>query len=102
MAGFVKVATVDEIPEGGMKRVDTAGRQLVVANVGGKFFAMGRICTHKGAPLDEGELDGRILTCPWHGAKFDVTTGKVVQGPAQKDEPVCEVKVQGKDILVKL
>jgi nitrite reductase/ring-hydroxylating ferredoxin subunit len=102
MAEFVKVATTDQIPEGAMLKVDRNGKKVLVANIGGKFYAMDRICSHKGGPLDEGELDGKIVTCPWHGGKFDVTSGKVKQGPPQKDEAAYEVHVEGKDILVKL
>lgn len=102
MAEFVKVATTDQIPEGAMLKVDRNGKKVLIANVGGKFFAMDRICNHKGGPLDEGELDSGVVTCPWHGSKFDCKTGKVKQGPAKTDQAAYEVKVQGKDILVKL
>ena len=101
MADFVKVATVDEIPSGGMKKVDVNGQQILVANVGGKFYAIGRVCTHTGGPLDQGKLDGNMVTCPWHGSKFDVTSGEVKNPPATEPEPAYEVKVEGSDILVK-
>ncbi len=102
MADFVKVATVDQIPKGAMLKADKNGKKILVANVGGKFYAMDRICGHKGGPLDEGELDGSVVACPWHGSKFDVKGGKLKQGPATKDQASYEVEVRGKDILVKL
>jgi len=101
MADFVKVATVDEVPEGGMKKVSASGNDLVIINAGGKFYAMGRICSHAGGPLDQGKLEGNAVKCPWHDSKFDVATGQVSGGPATEDQPVYEVRIEGNDILVK-
>ncbi|VVC03569.1 Sulredoxin [Candidatus Burarchaeum australiense] len=102
MTEFVKVASTDDIPKGGMKGFGMNGKKFLVANVGGKFYAMESTCTHAKGPLANGTLSGKEVTCPWHGSKFDVTTGKVTGAPARKDELTYEVKVQGKDLLVKL
>ena len=102
MADMVRVGSVDEVPKGGMKGFEANGKKILVANIGGKFYAMGAACTHVGGPLPKGSLEDNVVTCPWHGSKFDVTTAKCVGGPAKKDEPKYEVKVQGKDLMVSL
>ena len=99
--GFVKVAGVSEIPAGGMKMVTLGIEEVLIANVEGKFCAIGNACTHVGGPLAEGELSGKVVTCPWHGSQFDVTTGQVVGPPARLPEPVYELTVQGDDIMIR-
>ena len=77
----VKIATVDQIPEGEGRVCEAAGRTLAVFNADGRFYAMDNSCTHRGGPLGEGELDGTTVTCPWHGWRWDVTTGANVNNP---------------------
>lgn len=105
--GFEKVAETSEIPSGSMKKVSVMGREILIANVGGKYYAIGNVCTHMKGDLSEGILDANIITCPKHKQKFEVTSGKSVEGPKTllfskkgKDEPKYEVKVEGDDILV--
>ena len=99
--GFVKVARVSEIPAGRMKMVTLGIEEVLIANVEGKFCAIGNACTHVGGPLAEGELSGKVVTCPWHGSQFDVTDGRVVGPPARLPEPVYELSVQGDDIMIR-
>jgi nitrite reductase/ring-hydroxylating ferredoxin subunit len=106
--GFVKVAETSEVPAGKMKMARLEEKEILIANVNGNYYAVGNRCTHAGGDLSKGSLEGSIATCPKHGAKFDVTTGKVVLGPKIlfmhpkiNDEPSYEVKVEGKDILLK-
>ncbi len=98
---FVKVADTKDIQPSQMRAVDLAGDQVCIANVGGKYYAIGNVCTHEGGPLNEGTLDGHEVECPWHGAHFDVRTGKVLAPPAQEPKPVYEVKVEGTSILIR-
>jgi 3-phenylpropionate/trans-cinnamate dioxygenase ferredoxin subunit len=105
---FVKVAETSEIPMGKIKMVKLEEKEILIANVDGNYYAIGNRCTHKGGDLSKGSLDGKIVTCPRHGSRFDVTTGKAVTGPKilllslkTKDEPSFEVKVEGKDIMLK-
>jgi nitrite reductase/ring-hydroxylating ferredoxin subunit len=74
---FQKVANKDDLKEGGMLKVEANGKQIVLSMVEGKVYAIDEICTHEGGPLDEGELNGYDLKCPWHYAVFDVRNGKV-------------------------
>ncbi len=68
---------------------------VAVFNVDGKFCAVNDECTHKGGPLSDGELDGEVVTCPYHGAQFNVCTGKVLRGPAEKDVRTYRVVIDG-------
>ena len=101
MTEFTTVVKVSEIGPGQVKKVELGGRGPVcVANVGGVFYAIGSECTHSGGPLAEGELEGTVVTCPWHGAMFDVTTGEVQGPPAEDPEPAYEVRVEGDEVQV--
>jgi nitrite reductase/ring-hydroxylating ferredoxin subunit len=67
-----------DLPAGTMQSIDIEGRELLLAAVDGSIYAMLRTCTHMGWNLCEGRLDGKVVTCPRHGARFDVTTGEAV------------------------
>ena len=69
---FTKVATVEEIPPGTARQFTVNGRKLALFNVGGAVYAIDDTCTHRGGPLSEGLVAGTKVTCPWHGAVFDV------------------------------
>ncbi len=95
----VLVGTTSEISEGKMTHVTAAGKEILVANVGGTYYASGNTCSHAGAELHEGELKGKDLTCPWHGAKWDLTTGKMVWFP-QKLKDLGTYKVIAENGMV--
>ena len=103
----MKLAAVSDIPEGGMIVKEHAGTQIMLAKVGGAVHAMNDVCTHKGAPLHDGDLGGPegkdpyLLTCPLHAAQFDVRTGKVHQDtPWATDTRVWKVEVRDGDVYV--
>jgi nitrite reductase/ring-hydroxylating ferredoxin subunit len=75
--GFQKVANKKDLKEGGLLGVELEGKKVALAMINGQVFAMDAVCSHQGAPLEEGTLDGFNLTCPWHYAVFDVRNGKV-------------------------
>ncbi len=75
--GFQRVANKTDIKEGGLVGVELEGNKIVLAMINGQVFAIDAVCSHKGAPLEEGKLEGYNLTCPWHYAVFDVRNGKV-------------------------
>jgi len=101
MADFVKVAQTSEIPAGQGKCVEVEGRRLAIFNVDGSYYAIDDVCQHQGGPLGEGELNGKIVTCPWHGWEYDVTNGINTFDTDLKQEQF-QVKVDGNDILVAL
>lgn len=86
----VDVAAEADVPPGRMVHVEAAGRGILLANVGGTFHAVSDRCSHEGAQLSLGRLDGAILTCPAHGSRFDVTTGRNLSGPVMADLPGLE------------
>jgi nitrite reductase/ring-hydroxylating ferredoxin subunit len=106
---LIKVAELWEITPGLMKAVKLGKKDILIANVNGKYYAMGNTCTHKGGDLSKGTLAGNIVTCPNHKATFDITTGKVLSEPKVPlmhpkiaDEPTYFVKVENEDVLIKL
>ena len=101
-ADFVAVGMAEDFPEGAMKRVDVGGVPALVVRRGTRLLAIGAVCTHAGGPLDEGELDGVRVTCPWHGSRFRVDTGRVVGGPAWHGEPRFVVRDTDGKIELKL
>jgi ferredoxin-NADP reductase/nitrite reductase/ring-hydroxylating ferredoxin subunit len=98
---FVRVAEMKDIQTSQMKEVQIDGQNVCIANVDGKYYAIGNVCTHEGGPLADGALEGYEVECPWHQSKFDVRTGEVTSPPANEPEPTYEVKVNGNSILVK-
>jgi nitrite reductase (NADH) small subunit len=81
-AGKTKVAEVADVPDGQGRVVDVAGRTLAIFNVGGRFYAIDNTCPHRGGPLGEGDIEGSLVICPWHGWRWDVTTGANANNPA--------------------
>lgn len=89
---FIEVAKASEISDGKMKHVEVDGKEVLIANVDGKFYAISDRCGHMNALLSMGNLTGNTVTCPFHGAKFDVTTGRKLSEPiltpSQEMEPL--------------
>ncbi len=98
---FVRVADTSEIPRGSTKVLKLGAAEIFIANVDGSFFALPNKCTHVGGPLGRGRLTGSVVQCPWHGSKFDVRTGAVVQGPAARPEIPIELKIENTSIWAK-
>lgn len=101
MAEFVKVAATGDIPEGEGRCFEVGDQQVAIFNVEGTYYALDNVCPHQGGPLGEGELDGKMVTCPWHAWDFDVTTGENSEDPDEK-QTVFTVKVDGDDVLVQV
>lgn len=81
---LTKAAEAAEVLPGGMKAVTLAGREIVLCNCGGVFYAVERACGHANARLERGALTGWVLTCPLHYAQFDIRSGEALSGPAPK------------------
>jgi len=79
MAEFREVSKIDELKDGRMKTVTVAGREILLARVGAKYFAAESRCTHMGASLSQGKLEGTVVTCSRHGSQFDLSNGQVVR-----------------------
>jgi nitrite reductase/ring-hydroxylating ferredoxin subunit len=102
MAGFLTVAKTEEVAQGRGKMVEVSGKRIALFNVGGAYYAIDDTCTHQGGPLSEGVLAGNEVTCPWHGAVYDVTTGEVLGPPAPKGVSRYNVRVSGNIIEVEI
>lgn len=100
MSDFESVLKTSDLNPGEMKAVTVGGTDVVVANVDGSYCAFGGICPHEDAPLAEGDLDGDVVTCPWHFTEFNVRTGEVLEGLTDEPIPVYEVRVEGGDVQV--
>jgi nitrite reductase (NADH) small subunit len=98
---FVRAIGTGEIPVGVIREVEVGGKALAIANLGGQFHAIDNTCLHRGGPLGDGVLEGKILTCPWHGWQYDVTTGKVSQNPSV-GVASYPVEVRGEEVFVDL
>jgi 3-phenylpropionate/trans-cinnamate dioxygenase ferredoxin component len=97
---FMTVAKVGEIPEGGVKVVRVDDDPVAVFHVGGQYYALADLCTHDGGELSDGALDGHVIECARHGARFDVRTGAVLAMPATGAVPRHAVRVIGELIQV--
>jgi nitrite reductase/ring-hydroxylating ferredoxin subunit len=102
MAEFVKVASTNEIARGEARLINVRGKEIALFNIEGAFFALANACTHEEGPLAEGEISGHEVTCPWHGARFDVRTGEFLSPPAYDDVLRYNVRVTGADIEVEI
>ncbi len=102
MGHLVDVAGVGEIPSGTGRLVEAEGHLIAVLNDGGRFWALDSTCTHRGGPLSDGGVgDGRV-TCPWHGAQFDLATGQAVFPPARQSVTAYRVVVDADRIKLDL
>jgi nitrite reductase (NADH) small subunit len=101
MAEWHKVASLADISPGTAHELTAGGRVIALFNVDGTLFAVDGICPHAGGPLGEGDLSGPVVTCPWHGWQFDVTTGCNALNP-RIEQARFPVKIEGNDVWVEL
>ncbi len=102
MPEFIKVAKTSDIPDPGKQLLEVDDHLVVLFHVGGTFTCLEDVCTHDGGTLGDGELEGNSIACPRHGAKFDITDGKVLSMPATEGTTAHVVKVDGDDVFVQL
>ena len=102
MPEFVRVANIDDIRAGQARLIEVNGKEIALFNIGGVFHALDNNCTHVGGPLCEGEIEGHEVTCPWHGAVFDVTTGHALGPPAAAAVNRYNVRIDGPYIEVEV
>jgi naphthalene 1,2-dioxygenase ferredoxin component len=100
--GWVRAAARSDLAEGEVLGIEVAGHSIALYDVDGRIFATDNICTHAYARLSDGWLDGGLIECPLHAARFDVQTGKVLDPPATEDLKTYPVRVVDDVIQVKL
>ncbi len=101
--GKIIAGKISDIPSGKMIKVSIDGKDVLIANIDGKYCATDDTCTHSGSSLSEGKLDGCIITCGWHGAQFDCKTGKLAKFPAKiRDLTSYNVVVESDNVFVEM
>src|SRR5438477_8698532 len=97
---FQRVAGSGEIEPGAIRYVEADGQSIALCNVDGQIYAIADVCTHDGGSLDQGFLDGNLVECPRHGARFDVITGRAVTLPAVRPVRTYTVMLEDGQVLV--
>lgn len=100
--GLREVARAAEIPPGSARCMDVDGRKIAVFNVAGRMYAIDDTCTHRGGPLSDGDVEGHVVTCPWHGGRFDLDTGNVLGPPPMRPVSTYRVIVEGDLVKVEV
>lgn len=99
MSDYITVAKIDQIPPGTCKSVGVQGVFIALCNVQGTVYALDNTCPHAGGPIGEGTLAGEVITCPWHGWRFNVRTGERPENPDFKLAQ-CRVRIEREEIQV--
>jgi ferredoxin-NADP reductase/nitrite reductase/ring-hydroxylating ferredoxin subunit len=102
MSETIRLAGAADIAPGSGRRVEAKGKRIAVFNVAGRYHAIDDTCSHQGGPLSEGTLNGPVVTCPWHAADFDVTTGAVLSPPAGHGVATYPVQRSGPDLVIEI
>ena len=116
MGKLIRLASIDDLPEGDMKNYQVQDIEILIAKIGGKYYATQNKCPHFGGELSKGKLEGSIVTCPRHGSQFNLTDGSVVRwlkgtglissiGKTLKSPQkliTYSVKIEGQDIMVEI
>ena len=100
MGTLVKVAEKKDLPSGKAIAVEVNGKQIALFNVNDQYYAIDDTCTHAGGSLSEGEVKGTTVTCPWHGAEFNITDGEVLGAPAPEGVKSYKVRLDGEEIQI--
>src|SRR5205809_7521010 len=102
MTKLITVAQTKDLPPGAAAAFEVEGQNIALFNVAGTIYAIDDTCPHSGGPLSQGELEETKVTCPWHGAQFDLKNGEVLSPPAFEGVRSYKVVVEGEDIKVEL
>ena len=102
MPKLIKIAEAKDLAPGQAAAFDVEGQRIAVFNVDGTFYGIEDTCPHSGGPLSEGSVAGTTVSCPWHGADFDIRTGAVLSPPAFEGVKSFKVVVEGNEIKVEV
>jgi len=97
----VKIATIDQVPEGSSTTVEAAGKAIALFNINGELYAIDNTCIHRGGSLGDGFIDGTTITCPLHGWQYDIITGQGVTPPSPGVKSY-KVEVRDNDIYLEI
>ncbi|MBX7166381.1 MAG: Rieske (2Fe-2S) protein [Pirellulales bacterium] len=101
MSQWLRVASLSDLPEQTGFECVAGDRLVALFRIGTEVYALDGVCPHQGGPLGRGELEGCVVTCPWHGWQFDVRSGQHQISPTIR-QPALEVRVEGDDVFVRL
>jgi 3-phenylpropionate/trans-cinnamate dioxygenase ferredoxin subunit len=101
MSDWIDVAPASALPPGTWRAADVDGTDVAVFNLDGTYCAIENMCTHDGGILTGGEIDGDVIVCPRHGARFSIRTGEVLAPPAYEDVATFPVRVEGGIVQVR-
>ncbi len=99
---FVKLCDKNILPLNELRSFKIRGHEILAVNLGNKIYCLDGRCTHAGAPLSEGTLNGEVLTCPWHYSQFNITSGEILGGPAFKQLKSYLVEERENAVLIDL
>ena len=102
MGELTRVAASKDIEAGQAIAVEVNGQRIAIFNLNGVFHAISDTCTHRGGPLSQGKVKGSTVTCPWHGAQFDIRTGNVLAPPAPTGVSSYKVVVEDGEIKIEV
>lgn len=101
--GKILAGKTSDIPPGQLKKISEEGKDILLVNIDGQYYAVDDTCTHMGASLSEGKLEGSTVVCGWHGAQFDCKTGKLEKFPAKvNDLKSYPVSVESDNVFVEV
>jgi 3-phenylpropionate/trans-cinnamate dioxygenase ferredoxin component len=101
MSEWIDVAAENELAPGTWRTIDVDGTDVAVFNLDGAYYAIEDVCTHDGGVLTGGEVDGDVIVCPRHGARFSIRTGEVLAPPAYEDVPTFPVRIEAGIVQVR-
>lgn len=102
MSQAVNAGSAEDIREGDLKLVTIEDKEICLTRIEDRILAFSNTCTHEGGPLNEGYIDGAVVTCPWHCAEFDVCNGRVLDGPTDQDLTTYPVEIREGEVYVLL
>jgi len=102
MPEYVTVAQAKDVPPGKALAVDVEGLRIAIFNINGTYYAIDDTCPHAGASLAEGDVDGCVVECPLHSARFDLESGSVLSPPAGRNVRVDPVRVGGDELQIQI
>ncbi|MBI2671967.1 Rieske (2Fe-2S) protein [Candidatus Woesearchaeota archaeon] len=97
----MKIAKINDVEEGKGKVVSMGGKEIALFKLNGQVYVIENKCSHRGGPLGEGQVQDKIVTCPWHGWQFDVTNGQNLMAPGMNLKSY-KVEVKGEDVVIDL
>jgi len=101
MSDWIDVVAENELAPGTSRTIDVDGTDVAVFNLDGAYYAIEDVCTHDGGVLTGGEVDGDVIVCPRHGARFSIRTGEVLAPPAYEDVPTFPVRIEAGIVQVR-